>query len=85
MAVEDRGRVARLTLRGNDGMLNLIPVYLDPSSAQVQIDGIGSIKKLLLAGAHNLIAGDWNFVVAAGDCITKNTAAAARSGACDYE
>ena len=67
------GRVASLCLDGKNGKL-IIAVYLDPASVQEQLHGISCIKNLLDSTAHNLVAGDWNFVEHCADRIAKETA-----------
>jgi hypothetical protein len=75
--VASDGRVARLTLKGCSGTLNIIPIYFDPVSADVQIKPVNFINQCLITHAHNLIGGDWNFVEHATDRIAKATATTA--------
>ena len=77
--VASRGRVASLCLDGKNGKLNIVAVYLDPASVQEQVQGISCIKSLLDSSAHNLVAGDWNFVERCTDRIAKSTANIATS------
>ena len=77
--VMEDGRVASLTLRGNTGTLNIIPVYLDPTSGDAQINGVNCISGCLAPNAHNLVAGDWNFVEHAADRITNASADTAKT------
>ena len=73
------GRVAKLELDGKNGKLNIVAVYLDPASVQAQVQDICRIKSLLDSSAHNLVAGDWNFVEHSTDRIAKSTANVATS------
>ena len=72
--VRCRGRVAQLLLRGTRGQLNIIPTYLDPSSIAEQLEGIKAVEKCFVHGAHNLVAGDFNFATCSGDRIAKGSA-----------
>jgi endonuclease/exonuclease/phosphatase family metal-dependent hydrolase len=69
------GRVAKLTLSGPRGKLCIIPAYLDPSSTANQIEQIRLIGDAIADNAHNVVAGDFNFVECCADRITKTSAA----------
>ena len=68
------GRLARLTLTGPNGKLCIYAVYLDPSSAENQVQAIHELERSLDPHAHNLIAGDFNFVEFHTDRLAKLTA-----------
>ena len=72
--VHKAGRLATLQMSGKAGRLNILVVYLDPSSKQQQLEEIDEIGKSIVAGAHNIVAGDFNFAAASGDRISKSTA-----------
>ena len=73
------GRVVRLVLDGPKGKLCLIAACLDPSSADQQVQAIIDIKKSVAEDAHNVIAGDVNFVENAAGRIAKKSAETGKS------
>jgi len=71
--VIEKGRLASLTCRGRGGCLQIIAVYLDPSSIAQRTQSIRHLPSLMRQDVHTLIAGDFNFVMIPSDRISKTT------------
>ena len=70
--------MARLTLDGPNGKLCVHATYLDPSSVGEQVLAMKDISQSIVDDAHNVIAGDFNFVENTMDRTSKASANASR-------
>ena len=81
-AVIVEGRVARMTLDGPKVKLCLHAVYLDPESLENKFNAIRDLNKAMDPSAHNIVAGDFDFVEHPSDRIAKASANVATSEDC---
>ena len=72
--VIEQGRMARLELDGPAGSLHIYAVYLHPSNKVSQAASIRKLSSVLKSDIHNIVSGDFNFVMQAYDRISKTDA-----------
>ena len=66
--------MARLELDGPVGSLHIYAVYLHPSNKVSQAASIRKLSSVLKSDIHNIVSGDFNFVMQAYDRISKTDA-----------
>ena len=71
-----KGRIARLEFKGPQGCLHVYGCYLNPDSPAKRSQQLKAMSDAMDDRVHNVVVGDFNFVVSGSDRISKTDARA---------